>query len=247
MIIFDEKEYAEDILAHRIKGNFVKQRDLNILAKYYAYLGLKKYEVREKLIEYATSIDEEFNEIISDHNLDFALRNFGKNKLRVGEPITIYADEIDKIHLLDNINEQKVIFVMLVISKVFNKVDGSDYYYNGLLSDVFKLARLNNLPKEERIKILHQLTQHGAIEPNLKGGYKIAIATKDFVGNINNIAVSDFYNMIDMFPTICPICHKVMLGIPKRREYCDSCYNEKRKKDIKENVKKNRSKSKKSM
>lgn len=244
VIIFDEKKYAETILKN-IKNSFmVKQRDLNILTRYYHYLDFNKIETREKLIEYAINVDDTFNEIIGDRSLDFALRYYGRNELRAGEPIVICANEIEKIHTIKSIKEQKVIFIMLVISKIFNKSKDADYYYNGSLSDVFRLARLSNSPKTERIDIIHNLSKNKYIEPNLHGGYKICLTDKDRVCGIGDIIIEDFDNMADKFPAICSICGERIEGKPKRRTYCDECYNKKRRNDIKNNVSKFRSGSK---
>lgn len=238
MIIFNEKKYAEDLLNNVNKLYYVKQRDLNILTKYYCYLGFNKIETREKIVEYAKKIDSNFNEIISDNSLDFALKNFGKAQLRVGNPVIIYFDEINKIRQIKSIKEQRIIFVMLVVSKSFNKSKTGDYYYNGLLSDAFRLAKMTGIPKNERIEIIHSLAKNGIIEPNLNGGYKIVIANKTEQEHEENIIISDFDNIMDKFPAICPICKKTMYGIPKRRNCCDECYEIKRREDIRKNVRK---------
>lgn len=247
MIIFDEKKYAENILSNAHKTFFIKQRNLNILTKYYCYLGLNKQETRRKLIEYATMVDTTFNEIIGDNILDFALRHFGKSKLRVGEPITIYNTEVEKIHEIGDIRGQRVVFIMLVVAKNFNKSKSGDYYYNGSLSDLFRLSRLTGLSKAERIDVVHNLSKLGYIEPNLRGGYKISLADKDGVDSDDNIVINDFSNIMDMFPAICSICGKQILGMPKRRTYCDDCYNNKRKNDVRKNVRKLRNKPKEAM
>jgi hypothetical protein len=208
---------------------------------------LKKPEVREKIIEYATEVDDSFNEIIGDNHLDYALKHFGRNELRTGEPVIVSAREIEKIHTITNIKEQKVLFTMLVISKIFNKSKDKDYYYNGSLSDVFRLSRMTGLSKSERIDIIHSLSKNKYIEPNLRGGYKISIIDQETLDNENDITIVDFDNMSDKFPAVCSICGEQMLGKPKRRTYCDKCYDEKRKKDIRKNVSNFRNKPKSDM
>lgn len=242
MIIFDEKKYAENILKNASKMSLIKQRDLNILTKYYFYLGASKSETRIKLIEYATKVDRTFNEIVGDNGLEFALRHYGKNKLRVGEPIRIYAGEINSIHALEDTRQQKAIFVILIVAKVFNKIDKEEYYYNGSISDIFKLSKMTGLSKAERIEVIHGLSEQGAIEPNLRGGYKITFAIHNDLESNGDIVVSDFDNVMAKFPAICSICGKRMEGIPKRRTYCDICYEEKRKNDVRKNVNKFRNK-----
>jgi hypothetical protein len=236
MIIFNELKYAEKLLSSKELLTKIKQRDLNIIAKYFAWKGYTGSEIAQAILEYAKRNYADFNEIISSTSLRYALSAGMKYPLREQADVNISKGEIASIRQIENYRTQKILFTMLAISKYFYK-SGEHLYYNGSIGDLFRLAKLTNLGRADRIGIIHELDRHKYIEANLRGGYKILIGETDEIEPEEiHTTIENMDNLISKFPTQCSVCGKEIYGKPRSKNICQECYIEKRKKDIRKNV-----------
>ena len=89
MIIFNELKYAEKLLSSKELLTKIKQRDLNIIAKYFAWKGYTESEIAQAILEYAKRNYADFNEIISSTSLRYALSAGMKYPLREQADVNI--------------------------------------------------------------------------------------------------------------------------------------------------------------
>ena len=119
MLVFDEVEYAKNLLEKGFEG-FVSLKDLSIIAKYLREeenLGFKKIEKR--LIEFCVKYNPSFNVVKNAKFIQRAVASARNYNLRRPEAIIITKAEIEKIRSINNWQYEKVLFVMLVIAKFF--------------------------------------------------------------------------------------------------------------------------------
>lgn len=237
-MIFCEKQYAEDLLKYGFTG-FMSQRDLNILARYFKSIGKNKKQIRSDLIEFCKKYNQGFNEFLFETQIRRAIDSSQKYKIREHIEISISEKEMDIIRAVKNFNKEKILFVMISIAKYFKfnhvgqEKQSPHFYVNAKFSQIAKMARVN-ISKKERNQILFDLNESGLIETNLFGAFKI-----NFVDNENEeIIIKDMNNIISFFPIFCSSCNKKMDKKLPRHDMCKECYQEKRRNDIKNNVRK---------
>lgn len=245
MIVFDEKTVAEKLLSGKAKGETTSQGNLNILGRYFKWQGMDAHAIQKCLIEYCQKSDPTFNEILMSKKIEYGVISGISFPLRLNHPVQISKGEMTTIRSLGDIKLEKLLFMMLAVAKYFNHKE-NEFYFSGTDSDLFRLARLGNLRKQERVDALFYLNTHSCIKVNLLGSYRVVIAEGlDFPPNDVQVIIENVEKAMDYFPWQCPACGNEILGRPKRRNMCDDCYALKRTDDVRKNVKKTRENSKK--
>lgn len=243
MIIFDELAYAKALLDEGNTSVGVKQRDLNIIARYYKYKNLDKGQIYDKIVEYYQRKEPHFNEVLYERNLEFAMRSAMRTELRTGVTLEITKKEMEQIWRIDDIRIQRILFMMLIVAKFYNK-DGIDFYYNGRLGDVFRKAKLGHIRVADRHDLIHWLNANGFIEANLYGGYKITFAEKAERKEDVHVIIQDLENPMEYFSIPCTDCGTPTFGTPNKHRVCDDCKEERRRADVRANVASHREKAK---
>jgi hypothetical protein len=258
MSIFYEKKHVLWLLNGGKKDKRVYQHELNLIACYLRNtLGKNREQVKQDLLNFCKDNDKSFNEIMGKESIDRALKKSEYRILRKIETISVTKQEIEAIYeSFDNYKRQKAIFTMIVLAKFYHdkshyknykKRDGyEDWYvlYNKM-SQILSLAGVH-ASKSERLSIIHEIHQSGlatyAIGKKSKGYFKINCIESD--GNDNFIVVEDLDNIGDFFPYFCVNCGNQYEWTPySKNQLCDKCYEEKLRKDVRNNVAKFRKKN----
>ena len=104
--------------------------ELNILAKYFYYIGYKPKEVKTKVIEFCNTHFENFNEAKYFDKIESILANAKKNTIVEVGSIGITDKEIEFIQSLKETNKfNEVIFCLMVIKRIREKL-GQQAYLN---------------------------------------------------------------------------------------------------------------------
>lgn len=243
MIIFDEFAYAESLLDENNTTLGVKQRDLNIIARYYKFNGLTKDKIYEKIVDYYEKKEPHFNEVLYERNLEYAIRSAMRTELRTGVQLRISQAEMEQIWTIPDMRIQRVLFMMLVIAKFYNKGTG-DFFYNGRLGDVFRKAKQGHIRVADRNGLIHWLNQNGFIEANLMGGYRIPFAEHITEDKDAHVIIEDVDNPMEYFSILCADCGEPTFGTPTKHRICEKCKSERRKADVRQNVASHRAKAK---
>jgi hypothetical protein len=247
-LIYDEKKEAEKLLSNGF-SSFMSYKDLCTLARYFKYIGKNKTQIRKSLIDFCTKYNPEFNEILYRVNIEYAINNAQKYGLKLPILISITRSEIESIMKADGHNKQKILFVMLAFSK-YSKYNntrfdkslyekyGDNFYVNDKNTYVLKMAKVN-MNKSSRINLFFELNKDGFIDPTFSGAYKLLYVNEE---SPVEIVIDDMDNLIDFFPLVCDNCGKKINKKSEKKNFCDECYKEKRREDIKNNVKTHRNK-----
>lgn len=159
--------------------------------------------------------------------------------------MAITNSEINKIKSLKNYKYEKVLFVMIYLSKAFHDDRYPNrYFVNHNFTEILKLSKVYASSAESK-KIRSDLCQLGFIIA--KGTYADHSNGKDnfeilCIDNNSEAFVNDntFINIISLYPSFCISCGKIMNKKSNRQTLCNDCWQEKRRKDVKNNVKRYR-------
>jgi len=248
-MIFYEKKRAEEILENGFTS-FMNFEELFILAKYFRdEEGKNDREIKDILNEFCTKSQVGFNEILSRKKISNAIRSSKKHKTKMNIEININKKEIDSIKMLKNHHLQKILFVMLVISKYLksnyipkNKISKNNkyYVYSYNFLKILKMAKIN-VEKYKRKVLLYNLEQSGFITTFPNGYFEINIACDD---PEVVITIQSLDNIVDHYVITCDSCGRTIDNISKMHNLCQECYKKKRLEDVNKNVKKHIEKSK---
>lgn len=148
---FNERTAIEKM----IKMNFVDSNNITntiySLAKYnYHVLHLKDKANYNHILKYITTNCVNICEEGIYKDIEGCVKNAKKHTMAIIDSVCITKNELEIIQKLDDIKQEKVMFVLLAISKYFNKLNGQNYDSAFLTnSDICKMARLT-IPTSER-------------------------------------------------------------------------------------------------
>lgn len=232
-MIFCEKTYAENLLKNGF-SKFMSYNDLAILARYYRFLGKNKTQIYDDLIDFCKKHNSDFNEVLSFKKIKNAIKTTDKYSLRIGSDTNITKVEMQKILELSDYKIQKVLFIMLALSKYFKQHKtnikekketkySNNFYVNEKFTNILRMAKVN-LSKAKRLEMMQFLEEAGYITTTLVGSFKINFV--DIYSPIE-IEILDIDNAISFFPFYCKSCGIKYIPIIRNRVgLCNTCYQE---------------------
>ena len=222
--IFDEKEYAEQLLSK--PQQYIKARSLYILVKYYKNEGFNKIDTMDRIKLFCIQQDPDYNFILAEKLFKKLENSYKKAELKNKRIVGITQKELDIIKQIKDYKKEKILFTMLILSKMSH--GSSDKYYINNISEtvIFKFAKLSS-NKEDRDKIIYELNRDGYISTPYDNSKTITINFVDKDGE-NIIWIENIDKMIDYYPVYCDKCGEQMTKISYKKAICDKCYKEKR-------------------
>lgn len=215
--------------------------ELSLLAKYYIHRqGLNRPQTRDKLIEFCNTHLENFDSINWRNTINRSVENGKKLSFINVNEIILTKSELDVVTSIKSTRCQKILFVLLVIAKLNNKLnklvykqknkDYEDMYYvNDSISSIVKLSK-TSLKSDERYKILKELQDLGYIEVTTKGKFKVNIINdnSEIKLHINRLDdfIYDYYQYIGQKVKVCEGegCNKRILVKGKTTtKFCKEC------------------------
>jgi hypothetical protein len=234
MLILDEQKRALHLLEFGFNGVLTYQ-DIKILAKYFRYIGLKPKKIKENIVDFYKKFDTTYNDVLFGDKIDTAIKKSEKEIFRIPTPVIITKKEMENIASVKNFRYEKVLFVMLVLSRyyriIYNK-SYDDYYLNENFPTILSLAKVytGKRDKDEIRKKLQDLKMIEFVE--LRG--KITGFTKDnfklFYFDENSdqgVIVDNIENIVDFYPSRCRICGNFFEKKIHNQEMCNNCAHEK--------------------
>jgi hypothetical protein len=254
-IIFYEDEYAKSLLNGAKQNKRLTFYDLCLVAMYIRdIIGKSKEQTYSDMVDFCKKNNPDFNEVLGANKLRSALNKTDTYGIRRKKSVEVTKNELEIIkNAFSDYKHQKVMFAMLVIAKFFhnkdhykkifedkNNSDGKSkkdnaldkyekrYYVNQSLNKIFKTAKVH-VQKKSRYKILYDLQQNNFIDTTLRGTFEILFVFPD---SPVEIIVDDLNNIESFFPYYCIVCGRKYKREPySKNQLCDTCYQEKRKKD----------------
>ena len=225
--MFDELKYAENIIKNGYKNKKYINYDNIILVKYWKHKGCDKQEIKVKLKSLMKDFQNLYNDNIINYKIHRALEIGMKFELEFNKIVEIYQSELDTIGLLNDIELQKILFVLLVVWKYKNKNK-----FRITNSDILKLAEVkcNNNKFWDYLHCIFPTGYMNLVEYKNKDYYKINIPeegnlvlTIDNFNNIINYYLSYLYPENYMKCQECEVPIRITNGNLK---YCKDCARE---------------------
>lgn len=205
--------------------------ELNILAKYFFYLGYKPKEVQERVVDFCNNYFDSFSEAKYFDKIQSILNN--AKKVPIIEVGTIQITERE-VEFINSIKEpfkfNDVLFCLLVIKKIREKL-GQQPYLNCKYTKFTKSCGLSS-PKV-LYPILRRLEQLGFIRVCRNSNLEI-LFNIDASNSQTVIEVNDFDNIYAYYHNYlgkgryveCSSCGKMVRVKGTWRKYCNECYEE---------------------
>lgn len=233
MLILNEQKYAEDLYCGR--NNEIKSvvKKIGYVTRYLFHVlhydNSDNYIYTVKwLNKYHNNFDENrYSNLIFD-----AVKKAHKKPFYIIDSINITKSELDKISSLDNIREEKMLFVLLCMAKQQAVSNG---FTNGLvkysLPSLCKTARVS-VPSEEREYLLYEIIQAGFLDYPKKNDTQCLFVNfiddnNDVVLNINEIDFQELAYVYLQWKNAggydrCEKCGRLFRK-NKNRKYCYEC------------------------
>lgn len=233
---FNEQSAIENM----IKINFVDTNNITntiySLAKYnYHALHLGDNANYNHILKYIVSNCSNVYEENIYHDIEGCINNAKKHKFVSISEVCITESEIDVIKSLEDIRQQKAIFVILATSKYLNALSGNDYdavFLNN--ADICKMARIT-IPVNERDVFMQFAYDKGILQRHtwpdsiIKKVLFISHNVNDKV--VLRLSENDFKDLAYTYLAYltpnkfrrCVVCKRWMRRDSKGRQICKEC------------------------
>lgn len=182
LIILNEELYAKNLLLGKNKDIKSAIKKIGYITRYYFHV-LKKSDDENYIdtVRWMSVHQENFDENSYSNVIVNAIKEAKKRPFYKIDNIKIKRSELEIIRSLDNLREEKILFVLLCMAKHQFEAYG---YSNGLvrytMTELCKMARVS-VPASEREYILHRILVRGFIQCPKRNDTKCLI-----VGFIDN-------------------------------------------------------------
>lgn len=164
MMILNEELYAKNLLLGKNKDVKSAVKKIGYITRYNAQVLNKSDDDNySSTVQWMNKHQDNFDESSYSNVISKAIKGSKKRPLYKIDNIIITKKEFDTIKSLNNIREEKILFVLLCMAKQQSKVlkftDGLVRY---TITDLCKSARIS-VPADEREYILHNILVKGFI------------------------------------------------------------------------------------
>ena len=163
-MILNEELYAKNLLLGKNKDIKSAIKKIGYITRYNLHVLNKKEEENYKsTVLWMTKHQENFEESCYSNIVSAYIKKAKNRDFKRIDNISITKNELDKIKSLNNIREEKILFVLLCMAKYQSVFMGfTDGLVNYTITDLCKSARIS-VPADEREYILHDILVKGFI------------------------------------------------------------------------------------
>jgi tRNA splicing endonuclease len=241
-IIMNEKEEAERIIKNNEINMKKPSETIQLLIKYYYNeKHMNKEDIRTVIECYMQKNYKEFNSTKWQNSLDRAVQIYASNKYKLINinRVFITDDEFKEIEKLNDIELEKVAFVLLVYAKTYNQInEQNNNWVRANKIDILKDAKNKSRNKINKYKLFTDLNDKGYIDFAKKINN-----TNIQVKHVNNLSpvkieINNLKNFISEYlkckEGYCIICGKPVKKKNNRIKYCKQCAKEIKQKQTRE-------------
>lgn len=237
-LVLNEIKQAKQIIELHQLGD-KPSSTLFLLGKYFCqYENLKQEDIVKSLNEFMASANDNYNPILWADLIENISENAHKYPLRQIEHIRIKNSELEKIHSLNKVKLEKLLFVLLCYAKLHDSVSSTNNGWTNIsIPDLFKEARVTVKYKNDKYLILNDLFQHGYISYskknenlNMQINYNI-FDDCNSDDNDDDLIIDDFRELGYCYMNYFSMgdfmnCERCGILIPKKtnnQHYCKDC------------------------
>lgn len=233
-VIFNEKDFIEDILHSKVVKNISIKSLIRLLIQYY-YEDCKQLNAEKYKLFICEKIDGlimpgEYEAYKYDSYIKRVCYNIKKgvisNKLKMIKSIPITKNEIELVNKCESNQEKKFLFTLYVLAKSsLNPTGWVNYNYRTILN----YANMKGTTSRQMHEIVHTLSQRGWMDYNHKidaSGFKVDLDESDDIV----MEITDFKNFgnqymvyIDPSYKLCECCGRLIKKKNNKQKYCPKC------------------------
>ena len=248
MIILDEFSYAKNILNNGL-SSFMSGKDIRLLIMYFRNIGVEESELYNKINNWLSEHEENYNEILYQEFLLRIIKTSRKNKIKKFNNIIITENEFNIIRNIKNYRLEKILFTMLVLSKYYfitgKRFDEEKTNYYTLKITPYHILKFSKTNEKNKEWVFSQLLEKNIIDTTFgnDGAYYIININKNDNSD-SKIIIEDLNNFINYYKPYCEICGIEIEKRNNRHSMCSNCWKEHREEKQKEYDKKSYTKKK---
>ena len=230
MIVLNEKEWAESVIASRQLGKD-PVKTLFILARYYRQaLGFKKVAVRKKLSEFLLQCDPSCVLVHWADILDKLAKGSGKHPLTQIDSISITEAELVVVKAAGSPQRSRLLFALLCVAKFWNaKHPQNNGWVNIEDREIMTLANINTSVVRQ-CRLLRELRDSGCIRFSRRvNNLNIKVECIQY-DSPTAIQISDFRSLGSQYQAFlgeafiqCQQCGLTTKKTSNSRKYCTEC------------------------
>lgn len=236
MIIFNEKIHAEKILNKGILTPNQEIRDLFIVAKYLIHIGYDEIEIKSQIEKIIQLNNLCYSENVKNGIIRKTIGSAKMGKLIFDKEIEIYENELESIRSLNDINLEKLLFTYLVLSKFANGL------FKSSRAEIFRLAKVE-AHNRDKPQLIYKLNKTGFATTIVKKGKTLRGVNITPSGDMVMKFIPEDNFILRYLKLIlpdkiieCAKCGKLIEKASNRTKYCNVCFKDIRRKQIKINV-----------
>lgn len=251
-LILNEKSLLYELLVSGYIDTNKPSNTIRILAKHYLSIGMNKRQTTESINVFFEKHYDGYNSVSWNKTIEGIINTIIKNKdykLVDIDNVSISEDEIIKIKELNNLKLEKLMFVLLVYSKIYNQINGNgSNWVNEQHKYIFSDAKIT-VKIEDQGKLIHQLSELGYVEISKMVDCTNMKVNMNFENSIDiAIKITDFRNFVYEYLrylepnkyTNCNECGLLIKCTNNKIKYCKECAREKQLEWQRESMKKSR-------
>ena len=234
-IILNEKQMLEKSLSE----GYIDDKPTNtikLLSKHYFSIGQDKDQVINSIENFMEKNYINFNITDWQRTINNCVRSIYKHNnftlLNINK-VEIYHEELDIIKNISNLRLEKLAFVLLVYSKIYNQMNKNDSnWVNSNLRDIFSDTKMAVSTKEQGLMI-NKLGGMGVVEVSKKvdcTNIKVLFTKSngDVAFEVNDFRDIVFYYLKWIGEDIsnCDECARLIKINSNRQKYCPACWKE---------------------
>ncbi|MGN7411883.1 hypothetical protein [Paenibacillus sp. SAF-068] len=238
-IILNERHHAEQAIVH---GKMDKKttKTLICLAKYWLEQGKNTEDVYALLNQFMTEYYPDYNALQWETFLNRIIKQFQKyiqlreetNKSTLIEinQVPVMYEELQKIKQLKSKRLEKLAFVLLVYSKINNRINENDtYWINNEWKEIYSDTQMAVSKKDQGL-LVHKLIQLGYLKESNRvdsTNVQVLFAVEHGEVAFQLVRFDDFVLEYSRWKgeniKNCTVCGKRMLARSNRMKYCKEC------------------------
>ena len=235
MLILNEEQYAKDLYDGKNQDVKSIMAKIRYVTRYLVHSKQNVYDIYQETVKWLKQHHSNFDESSYSNVISDAIKASYKYPFYMMDHIKITKAELEMISSLDNLREEKVLFVLLCMAKHQRVANG---FTNGLvkysMTELCKTARIS-VPAEDREYILYNIVQHGYLGYPKKNNTQCLIV--NFINDNDEVVLTldevdcqelayvylDWKNNGDGY-TRCQKCNKLIKqSKTKPKKYCEDC------------------------
>jgi hypothetical protein len=247
-IILNEKKYAENALQNGEVDKY-PTTTLRVIIKYLFRKNMSEEQIYGLIDDFIKKHLKDYNDVSRQKKIDDLIsqvRNDESNLLEI-EQINITEKELDIIRNLNEIKLEKLAFVLLVYSKIYNiKNNNNTYWINSSTRDIFSDCKIAIVKKKQEL-LIHELINLGLVEiSHIVDNTSIKIRFADENSSVG-IVITDFRDFVYYYLKWrgekigeCDECDRLFKANRNIHKYCKDCAKNIEKKNWKHRKRKQR-------